>query len=104
VLVIESGPVSEPEAFDRGEVVGLPYNGLLSGRVRGLGGTTAVWPGQCMRLRPEDYEAWPFGEEDLAPWYDRAESLLGLVPGETSRDPWELFGEADLGLDRERIA
>jgi choline dehydrogenase-like flavoprotein len=104
VLVIESGPVSEPEAFDRGEVVGLPYNGLLSGRVRGLGGTTAVWPGQCMRLRPEDYDAWPFGEEDLAPWYDRAESLLGLVPGETSRDPWELFGEADLGLDRERIA
>lgn len=104
VLVLESGPLQDPETLDAGEVVGHAYNGLVKGRVRGLGGTTVVWPGQCMRLRPEDYAAWPFGVDQLAPWYDNAERLLGLVPGETARDPWELFGEDGPGFDPARIA
>jgi choline dehydrogenase-like flavoprotein len=96
VLVLESGPVDDPDRWNAGEVTGHEYNGLLHGRVRGLGGTTAVWPGQCIRLRPDDLDAWPF---DLDPFYRRAEELLGIPAGETARDPWELFGEPSLDVD-----
>lgn len=96
VLVLESGPVDDPDRWNAGEVVGHPYNGLLRGRVRGLGGTTAVWPGQCMRLRPTDLAAWPF---ELEPHYGRAEELLGIPAGETARDPWTLRGERGPGFD-----
>jgi choline dehydrogenase-like flavoprotein len=100
VLVLESGPVDDPDRWNAGEEAGHPYNGLLRGRVRGLGGTTAVWPGQCIRLRPADLAAWPF---DLDPFYRRAEELLGIPAGETARDPWELFGEPGPGLDPGRV-
>ena len=100
VLVLESGPVDDPDRWNEGEAVGHAYNGFLRGRVRGLGGTTAVWPGQCMRLRPEDLAAWPF---DLDASYRRAERMLGLTEGETARDPWELFGDAGPGFDPSRI-
>ena len=96
VLVLESGPVGDPDRWNAGEVVGHEYNGLLHGRVRGLGGTTAIWPGQCIRLRGGDLAAWPF---DLDPFYRRAEELLGIPVGETARDPWEFFGEPPLGVD-----
>ena len=99
VLVVESGP--NAQELNEGEVAGLPYNGLVSGRRRGLGGTTALWPGQCARMRPEDLARWPI---ELTPWYEQAERLFRLVPGETERDPWELFGERDPGFDPARIA
>lgn len=100
VLVLESGPVDDPDRWNAGEAVGHNYNGLLRGRVRGLGGTTAVWPGQCIRLRARDLAAWPF---DLDRDYRRAEELLGIPAGETARDPWERFGEPGPGFDPDRI-
>jgi choline dehydrogenase-like flavoprotein len=100
VLILESGPVDDPDRWNAGEVAGHEYNGLVRGRVRGLGGTTAVWPGQCIRLRPNDLAAWPF---DLDPHYRRAEDLLGIPPGETARDPWEVFGEPGPPLDPSRV-
>ena len=100
LLVLESGPVDDADRWNRGEAVGHPYNGLLKGRVRGIGGTTAVWPGQCIRLRAADLAGWPF---DLDPHYRLAEELLGIPAGETARDPWELFGEPGPGLDPSRV-
>lgn len=100
VVVVDSGPVDDSAPLDEGEIAGLPYNGLVHGRRRGLGGTTTVWPGQCMRLRPEDLARWPV---DIARWYDDAERLLGLVPGETARDPWQLFGEPGPQFDPSRL-
>jgi choline dehydrogenase-like flavoprotein len=100
VLILESGPVADPESLNAGEPVGHEYNGLLQGRVRGVGGTTAVWPGQCMRLRPSDLAAWPF---DLERHYRRAEELLGIPPGETAADPWLLRRQAGPGFDETRI-
>jgi choline dehydrogenase-like flavoprotein len=100
VLVLESGPVDEPDRWNAGEVVSHEYHGLLHGRVRGIGGTTAVWPGQCIRLRPSDLAAWPF---ELDAHYRRAEELLGIPAGETARDPWELFGEPGPGFDPRRV-
>ena len=95
-LVLESGPVDDPDVWNAGEVAGHEYNGLLHGRVRGLGGTTAVWPGQCIRLRRADLDAWPF---DLDPFYRRAEELLGIPAGETARDAWELLRLPPLSVD-----
>ena len=100
MLVLESGPVDDPDLWNAGETAGHEYNGLLRGRIRGLGGTTAVWPGQCIRLRPRELAAWPF---DLDPFYRRAEELLGIPVGETARDPWELFGEPAPGLDPDQV-
>jgi choline dehydrogenase-like flavoprotein len=98
VLLVESGPGQEE--LNEGEVAGHAYNGLARGRVRGVGGTTAAWPGQCMRLDARDFEHWPLASLDG--WYERAEELLGLTPGVTARDPWELFGEPEPGFTRLR--
>jgi choline dehydrogenase-like flavoprotein len=103
VLILESGPVEHPADLDSGEVVGHAYNGLLRGRVRGVGGTTAVWPGQSMRMRPGDFAGLPFGADALDPYYRRAEELLGIPPGETAADPWRLFGEQGPGFDPENV-
>lgn len=103
VLLLESGPVADPDAVNAGEVSGHPYNGLLRGRARGPGGTTTLWPGQCMRLRPADYASWPFGHEELDPNYRAAEAMLGIPPGELERDPWEALGEDGPAFDPTRI-
>ncbi|MCC7411435.1 MAG: GMC family oxidoreductase [Gammaproteobacteria bacterium] len=62
----------------------------------GLGGAAlhhyAGWP----RLRPEDFELqsrygrgidWPFGYEELRPWYARIEREVG-VAGDVASEPW----------------
>jgi choline dehydrogenase-like flavoprotein len=68
------------------------YKGALKGRPlsisrwRGLGGSTQRWAGQCGRMTAADFEArpwvansgWPFGLDELEPYYVRAERLLGL--------------------------
>ncbi len=49
-------------------------------RVRGLGGSTALWGGRCMPYDPIDFEArdwvpgsgWPISYEGLLPYYARA--------------------------------
>ncbi|MGH2971488.1 MAG: GMC oxidoreductase [Gaiellaceae bacterium] len=103
IVVLESGPIEDSTVLDAGEVVGHTYNGLTHGRVRGPGGTTSIWPGQCMRFRPEDYEAWPFGPDEMEPHWARAERMLGLTPGELARDPWESLGEPGPGFDPARV-
>lgn len=49
-------------------------------RVRGLGGSTALWGGRCMPYDPIDFEArdwvphsgWPISHDGLLPWYAQA--------------------------------
>ncbi|MBT2744914.1 MULTISPECIES: GMC family oxidoreductase [unclassified Lysobacter] len=59
------------------------------GWVRGyhVGGRSIMWGRQSYRWSPMDFEAnakediavdWPIRYEDLAPWYDRAESFIGV--------------------------
>ncbi len=57
-------------------------------QVRVVGGTTWHWAGLAMRYRPNDFRLkstfgvgvdWPFGYDDLAPWYEVAESELGVA-------------------------
>ncbi|HVA00530.1 MAG TPA: GMC family oxidoreductase [Terriglobia bacterium] len=56
-------------------------------RVRVLGGRTMHWNAVCLRYAPQDFrerslhgieEDWPLSYEDLAPYYDRIEQIIGV--------------------------
>ena len=53
-----------------------------------VGGNSVFYGGASLRLRPTDFVHWPFSYTDLAPYYARAEQLLG-VHGEVGTDPYE---------------
>ena len=80
-----------------GENVGIPYYPLDTARARFLGGTSHYWViqmpehGMGVRLRPMDpidfeerawvpYSGWPFGKEDLDPYYKRAQKVCQIGP------------------------
>ena len=56
-------------------------------RLRGVGGRSNTWGRSCFRHGEMDFktkstqgfgEDWPIGYNDLAPWYDKAERLVGI--------------------------
>ena len=56
-------------------------------RLRAVGGRTNTWGRSCFRHGPMDFktkstqdfgEDWPISYEDLAPYYDKAETLVGV--------------------------
>src|SRR6056297_1747770 len=68
----------------------------------GAGGSSTLYGAALTRLRAGDFASdyrpagqeedvlrndWPFGPEVLAPWYDRAEAVLGLVGQRDPADP-----------------
>lgn len=65
---------------------GMDYN--YFGRLRMIGGRTNVWGRQCYRLSDLDFKAashdgfgqdWPISYRDVAPYYDRVESYVGIT-------------------------
>jgi len=57
-------------------------------RVRGTGGKTLLWAGFSYRFSPRDFksrtldgtgEDWPIGYDDLAPYYDRVDTEIGVT-------------------------
>lgn len=48
-----------------------------------VGGRTLFWGGCTPRFVPEDFGEWPFGYDEFAPWYDRAERLIRVCGTET---------------------
>jgi len=74
------------------QVPGEPYatgddSDFLWWRARMLGGRTNHWGRISLRMGPYDFKPysrdglgfdWPLEYEDLAPWYDRTESLIGV--------------------------
>lgn len=90
VVLAESGGLgieAEIQRLNAAESVGLPHTGHTDGRARAFGGAAKLWAGQCLRLDPIDHEArawvpysgWPFGPDELAPYYDRAEAFLKVA-------------------------
>ena len=53
-----------------------------------VGGNSVFFGGASLRLRPADFARWPLSYADLAPYYARAEQLLG-VHGEIDTDPYQ---------------
>src|SRR6516162_7124889 len=60
-------------------------------RLRAVGGRTNLWGRGCDRFGPLDFKPkslqdgwgddWPIGYEDLEPYYDRVEQLIGVAGG-----------------------
>ena len=123
VLVIESGGPKRDRRQDRsgaGESVGAPYPPLSSARARGIGGTSLHWEmhqsggdqGWISRpLDPLDFSArpripgsgWPFGGEELAECYRRAQMVAGL--GRWGYEPcdWPADAAAPFDLPADRV-
>lgn len=89
VLLLEGGGLdAEPDSQSlyESEVVGVPHAGIHTGRARVFGGTTTLWAGQALRFDANEfrqrswipYSGWPISREELDPYYDRAEQVLGL--------------------------
>ena len=89
VIVLEAGAAALAASSQKlfGEVAsdGRPWKGAYSGRYRLLGGTTNFWGGQIVRIDPIVFDGrswvarsgWPISAAEIAPWYDRAEKLVG---------------------------
>ncbi|MGF6769073.1 choline dehydrogenase-like flavoprotein [Paraburkholderia sp. GAS199] len=98
--ILESGgfgPDDETRDLYRGENVGLPYTFADGSRSRYFGGSSNCWGGWCRPLDPWDFEkrdwiphsGWPFGLEELAPYYARTHDLLKLGPQNFDPAYWE---------------
>jgi choline dehydrogenase-like flavoprotein len=92
VLLLESGgevrdarAASDAARLNEGVVAGLPFH-LEIGRARGLGGTSNLWHGQCMRLHEIDlrerawvpHSGWPITLNRLSHYYPLAERWIGV--------------------------
>lgn len=81
-------------------VPGEPYttgegSDFLWWRSRMLGGRTNHWGRYALRFSPHDFKGftrdglgadWPFEYEELAPWYDKTEELVGICGTNTGLD------------------
>lgn len=98
VGVVESGgvsPAAEARRIGVGKRSGRPYFRLERARTRAVGGSSWQWARgwpeegglRSRRLDPEDFalrphvpgSGWPFGVEELGPWYLAAEARCGIV-------------------------
>ncbi|HYO12721.1 MAG TPA: GMC family oxidoreductase [Thermoanaerobaculia bacterium] len=70
----------------------LPFGSTYE---RVAGGTTWHWVGTCLRLLPTDFKErsdygvgvdWPITYEDLMPWYDEAEKVIGVAGDQATED------------------
>jgi choline dehydrogenase-like flavoprotein len=89
VCLLESGgfdPELATQSLYKGTLTGQPYFDLDGCRFRLFGGSTNRWGGWCRPLEPIDFErrdwversGWPFGAEELAPFYQRCAPLFDL--------------------------
>jgi choline dehydrogenase-like flavoprotein len=72
-------PVREP--FAKEGNAGIDYF-----VTKAVGGKTLLWAGLSWRNSPFDFAAWPVKYDELAPYYDRMEKLMG-VTGNYDRHP-----------------
>ena len=91
VCLLEAGGAAyEPETqrLFEGEVIGQGYPLLRDTRVGALGGSTTVWAGWCRPLDEFDFEPWPFGLDELRPYYARAHEICGLAACDYDPEHW----------------
>ncbi len=98
--VLESGgfePDDGTRDLYRGDSTGIGYQFADGCRARFLGGSSNCWGGWSRPLDPWDFEqrawiphsGWPFGLDELAPWYARAHAVLKLGPANFDPSYWE---------------
>lgn len=85
VCLLESGGFdydSETDDLSQGILVGKNYD-LVNTRARIFGGTTGLWGGHCVPIRPINFETrdwipysgWPISRNTLDPYYQRAHKV-----------------------------
>jgi choline dehydrogenase-like flavoprotein len=88
ILVVEAGGYqndAQQQALLAGDCAGLPYP-LTETRARQFGGSSALWAGYCAQFDEHDFSSrdwvsrsgWPFGIEEIQPYYARVGALLKL--------------------------
>lgn len=98
--LLESGgfdPDDDTRDLYRGEDVGLPYIFADGCRGRFFGGSSNCWGGWCRPLDHWDFDrrewvphsGWPFGLDELMPYYRRTHPLLKLGPINFEPAFWE---------------
>ena len=98
-VILESGGLDldlANQMLYAGTNSGLPYTDLHTIRSRYFGGSTNCWGGWCRPLDPIDFEkrdwvpysGWPFGRQDLEPFYDRANEVCNIGPNNFDLDYW----------------
>lgn len=77
-------------AYGGWDIEGEPYSTVAGTefswfRARMLGGRTNHWGRISLRMGPDDFqpkdgltEAWPFGYEEVKPYYDRVDRMIGI--------------------------
>jgi choline dehydrogenase-like flavoprotein len=91
VLLLESGGMQfdgPTQALYKGTETGVRYIPLEASRLRFLGGSSNHWGGWCRPLDAIDFEprawlphsGWPITKSALAPYYERAQSLVEAGP------------------------
>jgi choline dehydrogenase-like flavoprotein len=114
VILLESGGLRSDraeEALNEGEAAGMSADSLTEGRERVLGGTTALWAGQCLPAEPSVFEprdwvahsGWPFDEGELEPFYRRAEALFRIEGELYDERVWDSFGVERPAVDPSRL-
>ncbi len=87
VILLESGFLhsdARTQTLYESEISGRRHTGIHEGRARRFGGTTTLWGGQALPLLPIDFErrdwvpfsGWPITGSVLAPYYERAETIV----------------------------
>ena len=116
VILLESGGTDFEAATQelyRGRNLGHPYYDLDAARLRFFGGTVSIWGGRAALFDPIDFaqrawvphSGWPFGREELDPWYREAHADFELGEFDYGEDDaWTTLGVADPGFDPARLA
>ncbi len=100
ICVLEAGGCNYDPALQSmlsGETGDSDYPALRTARVAGLGGSMQIWAGWCRPLDTIDFEhretiphtGWPFGLDELRPYYIRAHEHLQLGPFDYDPAAWE---------------
>lgn len=94
-------PFIEPRTYRAGPDAPLQSGMDIQGLGVGVGGGTVQYDADSPRLQEADFRArtlygqvegaalvdWPYGLDELAPWYDATERLIG-VQGDATADPF----------------
>ena len=114
IALLESGhltPDAKTQSLYAGEVIERRYFELDAARSRCFGGTTNVWTGECRPLDAQDFEmrdwvpasGWPFGLDELLPFYEKAQSVCQLGPYGYTADDWREHGVRPMAIEGERV-
>jgi choline dehydrogenase-like flavoprotein len=100
ICVLEAGGLDYDATLQpmlAGETGDSGYPSLHTARVAGLGGSMRIWAGWCRPLDGIDFEqreaiphsGWPFGLDELRPYYVLAHEKLQLGPFDYDPAAWE---------------